>query len=129
MKKQFITEAKRLQKLAGIITESQLLKEENFVDGDYVDENRIIKFFKDTMISKGYNFPEDFWLDMRENADFTIEDDGEYRDREYFENFDEDNALEEVTDYLEALLDYYRDVPEDLPYLQGINSIEDFRRN
>ena len=117
--------------LKSFLAEGKLLKEENFidkdyVDEDYVDENKIIKFLKDTMISKGYNLPEDFWLDMKEGADFSIDNEG-YRDREYFENFDEDDALEEVKDYLEALLDYHRGYPSDHPYLQNINSLEDFK--
>lgn len=120
--KKFLTENK-------LTRNSRLLNENiDVTDGEYVDENKIIKFLKDTMISKGYNLPEDFWLDMKENADFTIEDDEGYRNREYFENFDEDDALEEVKDYLEALLDYHRGYPLDHPYLQNITSIEDFKR-
>ena len=41
MKKQFITEAKRFQKLAGIITESKVLSEAVTLDGKQVDINSI----------------------------------------------------------------------------------------
>jgi hypothetical protein len=41
MKKQFITEARRFQKLAGIITESKILSEAVTLDGKQVDINSI----------------------------------------------------------------------------------------
>jgi hypothetical protein len=101
------------------------LSEVNVIDNDgYVDDHKLIQFLKNTMISKGYNLPEDFWLDMKENADFTIGNDEVGYSKGYFENFDEEDALDEVEAYLDALLDD----SEDYPFLQDINSLEDFKQ-
>jgi hypothetical protein len=85
MKKQFITEATRLQKLAGIITESQLLKENTFSTpeelADFLNQHKeefFKKFLKDVIM---------YVID----AFGPFESNGEDADQEWFEdNWDND---------------------------------------
>jgi hypothetical protein len=124
MKKQFITEATRLQKLAGIITESQYRELNENVDyiidnGTEIDTDNFQAHFYNLLKQAGYNLPEHVIDDIDES--FAIDPpqiDDEFP-LSYYQNFSLEDAKDMINDIIDA--------SSDDPYYADYESIEDFK--
>jgi hypothetical protein len=120
MKKQFITEATRLQKLAGIITESQYRELNENVDyiidnGSEIDTDKFLQHFYNVLKQAGYNLPEH----VKDEIDETYwEIDDEYP-LSYYQNFSLEDAKKEINNLIDAA--------SDDPYYADYESVEDFK--
>lgn len=112
MKKQFITEASRLQKLAGIITESQMNENEEQIVWDW-DKARITSEYDDGVVykvwgtGKLFNYYGQFYLLDSEDGDYNDINDEDIR-KEYG-NFKYISKWTKDTDELVGEID-----PEDI---------------
>jgi len=124
MKKQFITEAARLQKLAGIITESQYRELSENVDyiidnGSEIDTDKFMQHFYNLLQQAGYKLPEHVKDDIDEGfyAEGTPIDD--QTPLSYYQNFRLEDAKEIVNDIMDA--------KSNDPYYVEYESVEDFK--
>ena len=138
--KQPINEIKRMQQLAGIISESQLNEDIDVTYGREEGENAVdnsvaISFIKQALKNRGYNVPEAILDDMDENGAtgdlFSTEDPNDPQ-LDYYETFNEEKAIEVVNENIEKMIKYGdRELlalgDEDYTLPDNINSIEDFK--
>ena len=120
-------EFKRMQRLAGIITESQLNEDTDVTYGREEGKNSVnvavaINFIKQTLKNRGYNVPNEVLEDMYENGatgDLFSTLHPSYPQLDYYETFNEEKAMEMAREYVDMMINN-----EDL----DAESIEDFKQ-
>ena len=136
-----INEIKRMQQLAGLITESQL--NEETVDITYgrnnnsVNPRRAMDFIEYTLEKRGYDVPKEILKDMLDNGvegdlfgvrdpnDPYTKDYTDWPTVDYYKKFNEEKAIEMVREYIDMMMQYPENFANILPY--PVTSLDSYK--